>query len=220
MKFRIFVPLAGDSIRADWLEYKDILVVKPNNSSHLCKTYNEAIENAIEDKIDALILSHDDIRIEDKYIFEKIEKGFEDYDILGIAGEKGEASEMPTSIRPTVAWNSGICQHTHRYHTDYYGSTPSQCVMMDGCFLIININKIGTCRFDEEMPVNGTEKYDVDFTANATFRHGLKCATWPIWVRHDSEGVGATSGENWDSHELCKEYFIKKWKFPNGKGFK
>ena len=90
MKFRIFVPLAGDSIRTDWLEYKDILVVKPNNSSHLCKTYNEAIENAIEDKIDALILSHDDIRIEDKYIFEKIEKGFEDYDILGIAGEKAK----------------------------------------------------------------------------------------------------------------------------------
>ena len=141
MKFRIFVPLAGDSdsIREDWLEYKDILVLKPNNSSHICKIFNEEIEKAIEDKIDALILTHDDIRIEDKYIFEKIEKAFEDYDILGIAGEIGEAGEVPRSIHPTVAWNSGICKHTHRHHVDYFGPTPSQCVMMDGCFLVINI---------------------------------------------------------------------------------
>jgi len=147
-----------------------------------------------------------------------IEKAFEDYDILGIAGEIGEAGEVPRSIHPTVAWNSGICKHTHRHHVDYFGPTPSQCVMMDGCFLVININKIGSCRFDEEMPANGMHKGDVDFTANATFRHGLKCATWPIWVRHDSEGVG--SAESWNAHELCKEYFIKKWKFPNGKGFR
>ena len=144
MKFRIFVPLAGDSdsIREDWLEYKDILVLKPNNSSHICKIFNEEIEKAIEDKIDALILTHDDIRIEDKYIFEKIEKAFEDYDILGIAGEIGEAGEVPRSIHPTVAWNSGICKHTHRHHVDYFGPTPSQCVMMDGCFLVIMIVKV------------------------------------------------------------------------------
>jgi hypothetical protein len=218
MDFEIFVPTARKELRSHWKDYEDILTVKYNNSEHLCRVYNEAIENGLSKGIDYLILSHDDIRIEDKFIFEKLEKGFKKFDIIGIAGQRGKAPKIPQSFAPPAFWDSGNCQHTNRVSFDFFGQTPSQCVFLDGCFLAVAVNRLKGLRFDEDFPANGMEKYDVDFTLNATVRHGLKCGTWPIWLRHDSEGVSGDGG--WEKHELCREFFEKKWKFPSGKGFK
>ena len=219
MDFEIFVPTAGNVLRPDWKDYEDILTVKYHNSEHICRVFNETIENSISKGIDYLILTHDDIRIEDKFIFEKLEKGFEKFDIIGIAGQQiRHLPKIPQSFVPPTFWDSGNCQHTNRISFDFFGQTPSQCIFLDGCFLAIAVKRLKGLRFDEDFPEDGMHKCDVDFTLNATVRYGLKCGTWPIWLRHDSEGV--SGGDGWEKHESCREYFEKKWKFPSGKGFK
>jgi len=218
MKFRIFIPTAEGVIRDDWKDYEDILTVKYNNKDHLCKIYNKAIEDNINENTDCLIISHDDIRIEDKFIFEKLEKAFLQFDIVGVTGQVGECPPNPYKswIHEQNGWNSGCLKHTNKEWIDKYGNF-NQCIFLDGCFLALNLKKLKGLRFDEELPYNGLHKYDVDFCINATIRYGLKCGTAGIWVRHDSEAI--TSNESMNGFNECIKYFAEKWSWPLGHGF-
>lgn len=56
-----------------------------NNSEGLPKAYNKAIDKALEEDWDALVLAHDDIWLEYDPI-PKLIKLFEKYDLIGVAG--------------------------------------------------------------------------------------------------------------------------------------
>ena len=69
-------------------------IFKENNTESLSKTYNKAIDFAIEENFDALVLCHDDVIIESDLPY-KLESAMEKFDMIGVAGTTECKMEAP-----------------------------------------------------------------------------------------------------------------------------
>ena len=191
-------------------------VIKLKNKENIGKFYNRTIELAISENYDCLILMHDDVSVEDKFLVKKLTKAFEaGFDIVGVAGARDAKIQRPALwhlMSGQEHW-SGAVAHPHQeggVHITAFGPTPRRCVIMDGVFLAINVNSISTyggheVRFDENIPAIA-HMYDIDFCLNAN-KHKLKLTTWPIWLVHNSPGLMSQDKEFLDA----EKYFLNKW---------
>jgi GT2 family glycosyltransferase len=179
-----------------------------DNSRGLSECYNEAIEETLnEEPIDAIVFLHDDIEINDMYLADKLQEGFENFDILGLAGCCGR-----WELKSPVVWNnsdpkawSGAVAHHQKGLTwmTPFGAVPHACVLLDGLFLAVKGSELENLRFDPQFDFH---HYDLDFCLTAK-QAGLKLGTTPIWVTHQSIGDWR-SDPNWRVNELK---FIRKW---------
>src|SRR6478736_3367744 len=71
----------------DTLKYKLDTTFCLKNDKPLTVRYNEAIRDALNDDTDCLILVHDDVTLEEDPI-PKLEKLFDRFDLVGVAGTK------------------------------------------------------------------------------------------------------------------------------------
>lgn len=192
------------------------------NSNALSEVYNLSITQALKDDVDCLILVHDDVILEEDPI-PKLEKLFDDYDLVGVAG----ASKV--ELKSPALWHlmgggfqggnlHGCVQHTSNIicpSTDgkiYYskpatnfGSYPHRAVMIDGVFMALNRKAMETMRFDENNP-SPFHFYDLDFSVNAHL-HGLKVAVGDILITHESPGLREFT-EDWKNGET---WFLNKY---------
>ena len=86
MNTMIFSATAGKE--TDTILYKttiDQIVFKENNKESLHKVYNKAIDFAIQEGVENLILVHDDVILEN-YSEERLNNLFNKFDIVGVAG--------------------------------------------------------------------------------------------------------------------------------------
>lgn len=184
-----------------------------HNTRSLPEVYNRYINESNRNTI--LIFAHDDLLIEDLFLLKKLNEAMKSYDVVGLAGMKA-----PISIKEPCLWHlmgdrnnmSGAVAHfekdsdNNRFVTNF-GVTPARVILLDGCFIAINTEKIleKGLRFDENNPAK-FHFYDLNFSLDAN-KLGLRLGTWPIFCTHSSHGL-----ENM-SEEFLKgqEYFIKKW---------
>jgi hypothetical protein len=182
-----------------------------NNKEKLSKRYNEAIEDAISDDIDCLILVHDDVILEEDPI-PKLEKLFDEYDVVGVAGASKIELKLP------ALWHlmgggfqggnlHGCVQHAYRGEIGHlqkypsnFGPYPHRAVMIDGVFMALNREAMETLRFDENNPCK-FHFYDLDFSLNAHLA-GLKVGVGDILITHESPGLREftedfLNGERW-----------------------
>ena len=179
-----------------------------NNTDGLSKIYNNFIEKNLNKGISGLIFIHDDVEINDNNIRVKLISAFNQFDIVGLAGTKKFtlSEQCLWHNSPKETW-SGAVAHYHEGKTwvTEYGQMPQQCLLVDGLFLAINLEKISKkgLRFDERFTFH---HYDLDFCLQA-YKMRIKVGTWPIWVTHHSIG-------NWDKPEWHKsnKIFREKWK--------
>lgn len=187
-----------------------------NNKEHLAKVYNHYLDTIKDAKY--IIFCHDDISIEDSKLYEKIDKAIGDdspYTICGVAGntqariqEKnlwhlmGNKDSMSGAVAHYTGKDATKCFMTN------FGVTPQRCILLDGIFLAVNVDKINEVglRFDENYPT-GFHFYDIDFCLEAN-KKGLKMTTWPIWIVHMSHGLTDINNEDWNKNN---EYFKNKW---------
>lgn len=197
---------SGDDIKA---------AIKINNKTTICSHYNLCIEMAIHEQFDWLILMHDDVSVEDKYLLNKLKQGFAEHDVIGLAGAKKAQIRQPALwhlMSNQEDWSGAVAHYsdTGRVFVTNFGDTPSRCLILDGLFLAIKVSSItDDIRFDPNIPAIA-HHYDIDFSLTCN-KHGLKLTTWPIWVVHGSPGLKQRTSE----FDISQGYFLDKWTKQN-----
>jgi len=180
----------------------DQTYVAYNNKQGLSEIYNHAI---LECEHDYVVCVHDDVVIEDIFWFEKLKEGFENYDILGLAGSSNTEIKSPALwhlMSPREQW-MGFVNHyipnTNQSFATSFGPSPSRCIVMDGLFLAANRKALmdNGVLFDPQFDFH---HYDIDFCLRAN-KAGLKMSTVPIHVTHASGGLSSTDNERWKNSE-------------------
>jgi len=222
MNNKLFICVATKGKKEDtllWQTKDDDTEVffKEHNTKPLQQVYNKAIDFAIKENVDHIILCHDDIILEN-FDYDKLKDHFKNYDVLGVAGASQIKVQQPT------LWHlmgggfgsshlHGAVAHLHGTQKSMtaFGSYPHQSVIMDGVFLAISRKAFKKIRFDETCPA-GFHFYDLSYTLDASLA-GFKCGVIDAYVTHASPGLREftkdwTDGQTW---------FLDKYKKYVGK---
>ncbi len=205
--------LIGPSMK-EFYDYKSNIkrVYYTNNKKPLPYVYNEAINAAYSDMVDCLILVHDDVILEEDPI-PKLEKLFDDYDLIGVAGT------TKAELKPPALWHlmgggfGGGNLRGQIYHINgkgnpeltTFGPSPHRVIMIDGVFMALNRKVIETMLFDEKCP-SGFHFYDLIFSLEC-HKQWLKVGVGDIQMTHKSHGLKSFT-EEWLKGQ---EYFLNKY---------
>lgn len=223
MNNNLFICSATKGKREDTLLHQtkgeDVEVFfKEFNKKPLQQVYNKAIDFAIKENMDHIVLCHDDIILEN-FDYEKLKKHFEKYDVLGVAG----ASQI--KVQEPALWHlmgggfgsshlHGAVAHLHgnsKKSMTAFGPYPHQALIMDGVFLAISRKAFKKIRFDEKCP-SGFHFYDLIYTLDASLA-GLRCGVVDAYITHASPGLREFT-EDWKGGQ---KYFFNKYKKYIGK---
>lgn len=181
------------------------------NRRGLPDVFNSALTAA--DANGMLVFVHDDVWLDDFFLFNRISEGLRAYDVIGLAGNR----RLP---KHHVSWNyidthltwddlanlSGIIAHGLQPfgHIDCMGSVPADCELLDGVLMAANRHALleKSVRFDPRFDFHF---YDIDFCRTAR-QQGLRLGTWPIAVTHQSDG--AFGDAHW---RQLYEVYVQKW---------
>jgi GT2 family glycosyltransferase len=180
------------------------------NKEGLTKVYNRFITE--DNKGKKLIFIHDDVIVEDLFIFEKLDLAFEKFDIIGLAG--ATKCDLNAQI---MAWHlmapreSYVGEVAHSKGginwTTVFGQTPARALVIDGLFIAVNVDillETGT-RFDEDFDFH---HYDISFCLQAN-KNKLKIGVYPIRVVHFGLGDSMNSPEWVENAKKFKEKYTK-----------
>jgi len=189
------------------LGLRKFLHPKFDNKEGLAKVYNEFLDLAIKEKFDYIMFIHDDVHLEHDPR-PKLEKLFQEFDIVGVAG----CSQA--EIKSPALWHlmgqgylHGAVAHKHgdkKYMTSF-GSYPQRVVMIDGVFMAFNRKAIQTVRFDEDCP-SGFHFYDLLMCLDS-HNKGLKIGVGDVMITHESPGLREFT-EDWKAGE---SYYLSKY---------
>tara|TARA_R110001583_G_scaffold145811_2_gene297815 strand:- start:197 stop:844 length:648 start_codon:yes stop_codon:yes gene_type:complete len=213
MKTFIFAPSQGKKEAAALYNTTDGFVwIQENNTTSLAKCYNKAIDFAIKENIDTLILVHDDVILEN-YSEEKIETLLQQFDIVGVAGTTQVKLQSPAlwhimgggfgsgNLHGAVAHGDEKVKHMTAF-----GSYPKRVVLLDGVFLAISSKVFKEIKFDESCP-SKWHLYDLDYSMQC-HKAGFKLGVGDILITHESPGLSQVTEE----FKRGSEWFLNKWK--------
>lgn len=210
----IFSATAGKDI--DTLLWKtsenSSVIFKQNNKQSLQKIYNKAIDFAIQENIENLILVHDDVILE-TFSDKRLDKLFKEYDVIGCAGT------TQVNLSPPALWHlmgggigsknlHGAVAHGNEKEKRMtsFGSYPHRVVIIDGVFMAIKREVFKKIRFDESCP-SKWHFYDLDYSMQC-HKAGFKVGVGDIMITHNSPGLTSFSEE----FNKGQEWFLNKWK--------
>ena len=205
----------GISMRGLTVEKRLVAKIAFENRRGLSEVFNEGIHDSEDDEI--LVFIHDDVWIDDFFFADRLIRGLNTYDVLGVAGNRRRVSGQP-------GWGS-ISYADGKFEGESFdnmcgsiahGSKPfgvistfgagvaAQCELMDGVFMAAKKSRLvgAKVQFDPRFDFHF---YDIDFCRDAR-RKGLRLGTWPIFLTHQSEGAFRSSG--W---ERMYRVYLDKW---------
>jgi hypothetical protein len=183
-----------------------------DNRVGLPAVYNRQISEENRHKI--LLFVHDDIWLDDCFVYDRLQEALEVFDIVGVAGNSRRLPRQPAwafstedpFTREDRRFLSGlIADGDHPFGKPLrYGPTPLACLLLDGVFLAARCATLldSGVRFDERFTF---DFYDIDFCRSAESA-GLRMGTWPIAITHAS--IGKFGSPAW--HAGLKAY-REKW---------
>lgn len=193
------------------------------NTKGISECYNTALNtiySKVPDKNEHIVIFiHDDVFINDMFMFEKLQDGISRFDVIGVAGSNDFSLK-----RIPVTWHnsdrnswSGLVFHPLKdksddinniYCTDF-GNFGKQLAVIDGLFIAANLNKLyeNKIYFDEQFK---WDHYDTDFSLSCLAKQ-LKIGTIPIILSHISHGRGLYK----ESYKITQDRLINKWKKTN-----
>ena len=210
----IFSATAGkDTDTLLWKTTKDqSIIFKQNNKESLHKAYNKAIQFAIQENIENLILVHDDVILEN-YTEDKLDSLFKKFDIVGCAGTT-QANLSPPALWHLMGGGLGS-EHLHgavahgnekEKNMTPFGSYPKRVIMIDGVFMAIKRKVFKDIKFDESCP-SRWHFYDLDYSMQC-HKAGFKVGVGDIMITHNSPGLTSFT----DEFREGEEWFLNKWK--------
>lgn len=168
-----------------------------NNTRGLSEVYNEATSKILSDEknknVDCILYVHDDVYIDDAFVFDKIEDGFSLYDIIGVAGAKNPVVKQPalwhlmTDRKDWRGFAAHFAPNMKVIGMTSFGASPDSVDILDGVFLAVNIKRVkeaGWC-FNENYTFH---HYDISSTLDAA-KKNLVCGVLPIHIIHQSPGL-------------------------------
>lgn len=182
-----------------------------SNRIGLPEIYNQHIVSNPEN--DLLVLMHDDVWIEDHFLFEHVQHGLEKFDVIGVAGNRRRVVDQPAwaFIDDAFTWDdrvnlSGALGQGQGPLSEvfYFGPSGVACELLDGVFLAARKSTLlaSGIRFDEHFKFHF---YDLDFCRSA--RHqGLTLGTAAIALTHQS--CGGFKSETW---QVGLKHYLRKW---------
>jgi hypothetical protein len=184
------------------------------NKESLSTLYNMSLIQALKDDIDCLILVHDDVILEEDPI-PKLEKLFDDYDLVGVAGASKIELKTPALWHLMSGGFHGGHLHGCVQHLDpmggkpksNFGPYPNRVVMIDGVFMVLSRKLLESgVRFDENIP-SKFHFYDIDFSLSVAQTENLKVGVGDILITHESPGLREFT-DDWREGE---KYFMFKY---------
>ena len=187
--------LLGRSLRR--LSYNDRIQVRAStgNRNGLPVVFNAQINEQNRDKI--LLFIHDDVWLDDYFVYERLLKALAVFDIVGLAGNIRRLPGQPAwggiSEDPFTTEDPqnlvGVVAHGDEPGASltYFGGPPGRrCRLIDGVFIAANCETLlrSGVRFDERFLF---DFYDMDFCRSAEAAN-LSIGTWPIAITHASKG--------------------------------
>ena len=218
IKTMIFSATAGKE--TDTILYKttvedsgiEQIVFKENNKESLHKVYNKAINFALQEDVQQLVLVHDDVILEN-FSEKKLRTLFSRFDVVGCAGS------TEVKLQPPALWHLmgggfgsgnlfGAVAHGDRdkKHMTAFGSYPKRVVLLDGVLLAIKRKVFKKIRFDEDCP-SKWHFYDLDYSMQC-HNAGFKLGVGDILITHNSPGLTSFTEE----FNKGQEWFLNKWK--------
>ena len=213
MNTMIFSATAGketDTILYETADEK--IVFKEDNKESLHKVYNKAIDFAIQENVENLVLVHDDVILEN-YSEHKLNNLFKKFDIIGCAGT------TEVKLEPPALWHimggglgsknlHGAVAHGDKKekHMTPFGTYPKRVVLIDGVFIAIKRKVFSKIRFDEKCPAKW-HFYDLDYSMQC-HKAGFKIGVGDILITHNSPGLTSFTEE----FNKGQEWFLQKWK--------
>lgn len=180
--------------------------IATENTHGLAKVYNVFLDQALKDDRDCVILVHDDVYLEHNPI-PKLEKLFDDYDLVGVAGCSRAEIKSPALWHLMGNGNlHGAVAHSHgiqKFMTSF-GVYPHRAVMIDGVFMAFNRKAIEQLRFDEDCP-SDWHFYDLILSQRA-LELGLKIGVGDVMITHASPGLREFT-DDWKRGEC---YYLSK----------
>jgi GT2 family glycosyltransferase len=187
-------------------------IFKENNTETLPKVYNKAIDFAIEENFDAIVLCHDDVVIESDLAY-RLPSIMQDFDVIGVAGT------TECKLQEPVLWHimgggfgsgklHGAVAHGDEKNKTMtsFGPYPKQVLLLDGVFLCIKREVFTKVRFDETNPA-GFHFYDLDYSLSC-HKEKFKIGVSDIMITHASPGLKEFTPE----FNEGQKWFLEKWK--------
>ncbi len=168
--------------------------VAADNVAGLPSVYNREICEANRSKI--LLFVHDDVWLDDCFVYERLIEALGKFDLVGLAGNTRRVPLQPSwnfIAENPFTWDdrknlSGVVGHgaSPGGELSRYGPPGRSCRLLDGVFLAARCGVLldAGLRFDERFTF---DLYDADFCRSAEMAK-LRIGTWPIAVTHDSAG--------------------------------
>ena len=202
----------GESLLYKTDDGKTPFFIKENNKDSLHKTYNKAIDFAIKENVDNLVLVHDDVILEN-FSEKKLNRLFKKFDVVGCAG----TTEI--KLQPPALWHLlgggfgsgnlfGAVAHGTEddKHMTAFGPYPKRVVLLDGVLLAIKRKVFKKIRFDEKCP-SKWHFYDLDYSMQC-HKAKFKLGVGDILITHSSPGLTSFT----DEFNKGQEWFLNKWK--------
>ena len=180
------------------------------NKDGLCKAYNKAL-NQFKD-YDAVVFVHDDVYLDDAFFVDKIEDGFSQFDIIGVAGGVNPTLKAPTlwhlmcgpgNLRGSAGHFSS---NKEQLHITSFGPMPARVALLDGVFLAVNRAKVleAGWKFNENYDFH---LYDLSSCLDAN-KLKLRCGVLPIHITHLSPGLADINNPSFvkNQNQFLKEY--------------
>lgn len=187
-------------------------IFKENNTESLPVVYNKAIDFAIQENFDCVVLSHDDVIIESDLSY-KLPSLMDRYDVVGVAGTTECKLQEPALWHIMGGGFQGGKLHGAVAHGNndkkamtFFGVYPQRALMLDGVFLCIKKTAFTNVRFDESNPAK-YHFYDLDYSLSC-HKAGLKLGVSDIMITHASPGLKEFTPE----FNEGQKWFLEKWK--------
>jgi GT2 family glycosyltransferase len=198
--------------KSGYMEQYAYTFIKENNKEPLSKTYNKAIDFAIEENIDNLVLVHDDVILEN-FSEERLTRLLKKFDVVGCAGAT-EAKLQPPALWHLLGGGFGsgnlfgaVAHGTEdNKHMTAFGPYPKRVVLLDGVLLAIKRKVFEKIRFDETCPAKW-HFYDLDYSMQC-HKAKFKLGVGDILITHGSPGLTSVT----DEFNKGQEWFLNKWK--------
>ncbi|PUE35636.1 glycosyltransferase [Limnohabitans sp. Jir72] len=217
--FWLKAPLGQSLTRLQGQGVAFALELAAQNASPLATLYNKAIAHRAPEQI--LVFIHDDVRLDDLFIADRLVEGLAVFDVIGVAGNR---RLKPRQGAWAFAEKMGQWDHAHNLlgginHElpdrangfSRYGPTRTAARVLDGVFLAA---RAGTLRLHKVQfaPELAFHLYDMEFCQRA-HRAGLRMGVWPIAMTHFSGGQ--YDSDNWK--QAYKTYCQFNWPTPASK---
>lgn len=202
----------GRTLKQTFGSYPVNLRLFSENSRGLGECYNDAID-APGDGEDILVFVHDDVYILDYFWLDRLIEGFNQFDLLGLAGNRRRVPRQPAwaFINDKFVWDdranlSGAVGHGKSFPCplSIFGPTLQPCKLLDGVLLAGKRKSFTSTgiRFDPQFKFHF---YDMDICRQFE-AGGLRMGTIALSIIHESGGAFGTP-----SWRAVYDQYLAKW---------